>query len=256
MSLIDFHCHLTHAGGYAALPPQEASLFEPPAAVLSVTNRPEDWRALAGRRERRSVAWGLGLHPELRHADRTIGLFLEAASRCEAVGEVGLDYSASSSDSPAQQRRNLARVLSSEDVRRRLVSLHSRRATQDVLSLLEDHRPPGAILHWFLGAPLDVERAVDLDLYFSVNESMLTGTRGRQVLRDLPPNRVVLETDAPYAGSARNPTRPGHLTRVVDGLGKLWNRTPEDLQRLIESNQRRLLDRVDVVPPVLRTSSR
>jgi Tat protein secretion system quality control protein TatD with DNase activity len=56
---------------------------------------------------------------------------------------------------------------------------------------------PGAILHWFLGTDHDIDRAIDGDAFFSVNEAMLNSERGRRVIDGLPPNRVVLETDAP-----------------------------------------------------------
>lgn len=241
MALIDFHCHVPEAGGYAALS-RSSTLFEDGPHVIAVTNRPSDWVAMARTKER-GVTWAIGLHPELRHQDAAVDELLRVAPRAEAIGEVGLDYSSHSKSSRTEQRRALTRVLADDATRRRLVSLHSRGATGDVVAALADARVPGAILHWFLGSPAEVERAVDIDVFFSVNEAMVRSQRGRGVMDLLPPNRVLLETDAPYGGSRRR-IRPGDLEPTVRALAKHWHRPTDDVVNLIERNQQTLLARV------------
>lgn len=241
MALIDFHCHVTEAGGYAVLP-RPSTLFEDVPHVIAVTNRPSDWVAMAGTKES-GVTWAIGLHPQLRHQDTAVNELIRLAPRAEAIGEVGLDYSSHSKSSPTEQRRALTRVLADDATRRRLVSLHSRGATGDVVAALSDARVPGAILHWFLGSPTEVERAVDIDVFFSVNEAMVRSQRGRAVTDLLPPNRVLLETDAPYGGSRRR-IRPGDLEPTVRALAKHWRRQIDDIVALIERNQQTLLARV------------
>jgi TatD DNase family protein len=241
MALIDFHCHVTEAGGYAALP-KTSTLFQDAPHVIAVTNRPSDWAAMARTKER-GVTWAIGLHPELHHQDADVDELIRLAPGAEAIGEVGLDYSSHSKASPHEQRRALQRVLAADATRRRLVSLHSRGATGDVVAALADARVPGAILHWFLGSPVDVERAVDIDVFFSVNEAMVRSQRGRAVIDLLPPNRVLLETDAPFGGSRRS-IRPGDLEPTVRSLAKHWHRQTDDVVKLIERNQQTLLARV------------
>lgn len=255
MPLVDFHCHLTESGGFAALPDGTPSLFDAETVVVSVTNRPSDWRAMSRGASGRPVAWGLGLHPELVHDDKTVDQFLEALPLAEVVGEVGLDFAGGAQASERAQRAVFERVISAPETSRRIVSIHSRGATRDVLSMLRGQHLPGAILHWFLGAVDDIDRAIDSDLYFSVNESMLSRPRGKAVVAALPPNRVLLETDAPYGGSGGRPSRPGHLAKVVASLGRLWARPVAETQALIESNQANLLARTDVIPAALRPAS-
>lgn len=254
MPLVDFHCHLTEAGGYAALPAATGSLFDSPVAVVSVTNRPVDWRAMVRSIGRHPVAWGLGLHPELVHDAKAVKQFVDALPSAEVIGEVGLDYSAQARATEAAQRRTFDAVLGAPEAARRLVSIHSRGATRDVVAALRGHDVPGAVLHWFLGAAAEIDEAVDLDVFFSVNQAMLSRTHGKGVVAALPPNRVVLETDAPYGGPAGRPSAPGHLDHVVAGLGRVWHRPVDEVRALVESNQRHLLARVDVTPLALRTA--
>jgi TatD DNase family protein len=191
----------------------------------------------------RGVTWALGLHPELQHADTDVDDLIRLLPRAEVVGEIGLDYSPKAKASPAVQRRVLGRILDSDATSRRIVSLHSRGATADVVSALAEAQVPGAVLHWFLGAPADIERALDLDVFFSVNESMARSDRGRAVIELLPPNRVLLETDAPYGG-ARREIRPGDLETTVRSLAQQWRRDFEAVVSLIERNQEALLQRI------------
>lgn len=250
MPLIDFHCHLADAGGYQALE-GETTLFEEPTLVVAVTNRPSDWRALRGRGTDR-VVWSVGLHPQLRHPRGAIDRFLQLLPESEMIGEIGLDYSREANTSRATQRSLFNDILRSPEATRRLLTIHSRAATADVLAGLADHQPPGAILHWFLGSSSEIEDAIDLDVYFSVNAAMLASTRGKAVISALPPNRVVLETDAPYGGSRGKPSIPGDVGRLVPALGRTWGLDPDEAINLIVANQRNLLRRVEITPEALR----
>src|SRR3546814_5125598 len=67
--------------------------------------------------------------------------------------------------------------------------------------MLDEHLPPdraGVVLHWFTGSKADVRRAVDRGCYFSVNEGMLASATGLRVMREIPIDRVLTETDGPF----------------------------------------------------------
>lgn len=251
MTLVDFHCHLDAAGGYRAFH-SEASLFGGATTVVAVTNRPTDWQQMTKSETPAEVCWALGLHPAASQDERDVAALLRHAPDAEAIGEVGLDYSARSSVPRAEQRGILDRLLSDKHVRRRLVSIHSVQASEDVIALLAEHPVPGAILHWFLGDRRAVERAIDLDVFFSVNEAMTRSERGRQVIESLPPNRVLLETDAPYGGQGIQTNSPGDLRPVMARLARLWDRDPDTTGSLIVKNQATLAYRLQVVPTILR----
>lgn len=249
MTLIDFHCHLTESGGYEALR-RTASLFDPPARVITVTNRPPDWKAMVRGRVPEGVTWALGLHPAGRQEDPLVDDLLRLLPSAEAIGEVGLDYSAQTRTPRERQRRTLDRILAANEAGLLLVSIHSRNATADAVEAVNDHRVPGAILHWFLGNDHDVERAIDADAFFSINETMLHSERGRRVIDSLPPNRVVLETDAPYGGHRRK-IPPADLSRTLAGLANRWNHSEDEARALVETNQQTLLNRVST-PAAMR----
>lgn len=243
MTLVDFHCHLADVGGYRALR-DRSTLFEEQPIVLAVTNRPADWKAMTGTTSD-SVAWALGLHPASRFDSRHVAELLALLPSAEAIGEIGLDYSTHARTSRPVQRKAFEDILSHDSARRRLVTIHSRGAATDVVKALSAFHTPGAILHWFLGNDTDIEAAIDLDVYFSVNESMVTGGAGRRVVESLPPNRVLLETDAPFGGRRGREIGPADFDRTLTGLARAWGRSEDDVVALVEKNQTALLSRID-----------
>lgn len=251
MSLVDFHCHLSAAGGYRAIP-AETSLFGGPTKVLAVTNRAAEWQQMKKSGERPDVSWALGLHPAGTHDEAAVAAVLRHANHADAIGEVGLDYSSRSMTPRAEQRRTLDRLLGHDEVRRRLVSIHSVGATEDVVAAIAENPVPGAVLHWFLGDGRRIEAAIDIDVFFSINEAMLGSGRGRRVIASLPPNRVLLETDAPYGGAGSRPNVPGDLRRLIEGLAGIWDKDESAVESLVLRNQHSLRRRLDVVPQILR----
>lgn len=248
MALTDFHCHLAAAGGYGAVQSQD-SLFEPDQTttrLVAVTNRPSEWAALHRGSHPGQVTWALGLHPALSHPAVAVDDLLKLLPSADALGEVGLDYSREAVQSRAEQRAALDRILEAESARRLLVTLHSRGATGDVVAALGEHRLARPILHWFLGSDKDIDRAIDAHAFFSVNEAMLASERGKRVTLGLPPNRVLLETDAPYGGHRRK-IAAGDLGPAVKRLAALWVLDEAATIDLVTRNEQSLLGRAE--PP-------
>jgi TatD DNase family protein len=121
--------------------------------------------------------------------------------------------------------------------------------------MLAEHRPTGAILHWFLGSAGDIDTAISLDLHFSINDHMATSATGKEVIELLPPNRVLLETDAPF-GAKGGGAKPGQFDKTLRHLAKVWLRSIDSTRELIESNQRAFASRLTHVPPAVRAAIR
>ena len=246
--LVDFHCHLARSGGIAALNPtgQERLIGEPAEPrVVAVTSNVSEWRTLSVVNRDAQIVWALGLHPGERHTNTTVSAFMAAVPDAVAIGEVGLDFRRTVSTDKEVQRRRLEGVLDAIDGRPKLVSLHSAGATAAVVNCLRGRELPGAVLHWFLGSPKEVDVAVDLDLFFSVNTSMTRSKRGRAAIDAMPPNRVVLETDAPYGIASKNipVDLASHLNAVIAALARLWRLPDAETREQVIANQEVLVSR-------------
>ena len=236
---VDMHCHLSDCGGYQSA--MEGAL------ILSVTNDPKSWSAMHRQSNPANVTWAVGLHPcTLTSGDRRLSLMIEAMKDASAIGEIGLDYSPRARCSPIEQRRVLDKVLSRPEAKDRAVTLHSLGATADVVSAVSNHGIRGAVLHWFLGTPAEVDAAIAADVYFSVNSSMVRSRRGRAALNEMPPNRVLAETDAPFTKVGKTAARPGQVDSIERSLARIWDVDPMDIRRRLWSNLCALQSRLDV----------
>jgi TatD DNase family protein len=218
------------------------------ACVLAVTRSLAEFQEVV-RRSDRSVAWGVGCHPGLARAIRNFSLdaFRAALASTPVVGEVGID---GSTKVPLEaQRAVFESVIRTMVETPRIVSVHSYRATEEVLSVIERHRPPGIVLHWWLGDEDATRRAVDLGACFSINASQ---ARKWSALNAVPQDRLLTETDHPFGDRQESaPRRPGNISRVEDQLGNAIGLQPDEVRRLSWQNLGRLVDELrlyDLLP--------
>ena len=215
MTYVDTHCHLD------LLPDPVSALDRAPGTVVvAVTELPSRYRLLAARfRHDRRVRVALGLHP-LRAVSAGAmeeGLLIRQLDRTEYVGEIGLDFSRHGRDSKGAQLRIFERILAEASLRQKVVTVHSRGADAHVIERLRDAHVLG-ILHWFTGSPRLIDDALAAGLYFSINPAMLRTEKGRATIAALPSERVLTETDAPFAKVGARTTTPHDVRIVVAAL--------------------------------------
>jgi TatD DNase family protein len=221
--VIDFHAHLD-------LYPHPAEVVSDCVSrnmyVLSVTTTPSAWcatRALANQAPR--IRTALGLHPEIAHERKgELGLFDDLLPKTRYVGEIGLDGSPHLRAFHTDQRAVFHHLLSScARAGGRIMTLHSRRAVEPVLDALEMEPNAGtAVLHWFSGTARQLRRAIALGCWFSVGPTMLAGERGRTLVALMPKERVLTESDGPFASLANARLWPRDVVAAVGQLSILW----------------------------------
>ncbi len=127
---------------------------------------------------------------------------LAAAPEVVAVGECGLDYFRNFSPRAAQLdafRRQLELAVAIG----KPVFLHQRDAHEDFLAIMKEYRPrlAGGVAHCFTADEEEARAYLELDLYIGITGWICDERRGlhlREVVRHVPANRLLIETDAPY----------------------------------------------------------
>lgn len=232
-SYVDTHCHLDLFADPAA-----ALDGAPNTIVVAVTELPSRYRLVAARfRHDHRVRVALGLHP-LRAASAGAieeGLLIRQLDRADYVGEVGLDFSTHGRDSKHAQLRIFDRLLAEPSLRRKVVTVHSRGADRGVIERLRDAGVI-AILHWYTGATRLVDDALAAGMYFSVNPAMLRTEKGRAVIAALPADRVLTESDGPFAKVGTRTTGPHDVARVVRTLAERWHVSNDDARQVVHDN--------------------
>lgn len=239
--MIDFHCHLDlypNPDG-AALAAHRQSRF-----VLSVTTTPsafEGTKALANGRPQIHTA--LGLHPQLAaQRYRELRIFDELAPTTPYIGEIGLDGAPENRATWRKQLDVFEHILKTcSGLGGRIMSIHSRRASAGVLDLLRSYPDSGvAVLHWFSGSSRDLDRAVEHGCWFSVGPPMVNSERGRALIERMPKDRVLTETDGPFAQKDGRPLVPADAERAAKGLAELWGVDDSEASATLLDNLSRL----------------
>jgi TatD DNase family protein len=109
-----------------------------------------------------------------------------------------------------------------------------------VLDHLERFFPASAgtpVLHWFTGSASEARRAVAFGCFFSINPRMARSKSGALVLREIPPDRLLTESDAPFAESnTGEPSRPGEVQGALDWIAEEKKLPPEQVRQLVADN--------------------
>src|ERR1700733_812772 len=240
--MIDFHCHLD-------LYPDPRALLEECERdgiyLLSVTTTPSAWRGTAALAEgAKRIRTALGLHPELAHERHSeLALFDHLLPEARYVGEIGLDRTPGTQDRWEAQTSAFRHILRScEAGGGRIMSIHSRRAAGPVLDQLEAFPRAGVpILHWFSGTYSELDRAIRLGCWFSVGPAMLRAERGRMLATRMPRDRVLTESDGPFAQGDGRPLVPSDVNLAGRELGKIWRADEQETNATLLDNLRRLV---------------
>jgi TatD DNase family protein len=197
----------------------------------------------------------VGVHPhhatELDPARRGELESLLSLPRVVAVGECGLDYFRDFSPRAAQRAAFVAQ-LEIAAASARPVFLHQRDAHQDFIAILAEFRPAlaGGVAHCFTGGPRELEAYLALDLSIGVTGWVCDERRGadlREAVPLIPPDRLMIETDAPYLlprdlkpapKSRRN--EPAFLPHIAQVIAGLRGESPEALAATTSRNAVRL----------------
>lgn len=243
--LIDFHCHVDLFDNYIELINKSESQQ---IYTLAVTTTPRAWtRNRDLTQNTRYVKAALGLHPQLVKIDSSaeFALWEHYMSETRYIGEVGLDASPDFINTFDEQKRVFGRILKCcANMGNKILSVHSVRSASVVLDLLENFLPPNrssVVLHWFSGNLKEARRAVDLGCYFSINLPMLNTKKGQELVKSLPINKLITETDAPFTNWENRISEPTNIIDIVGLLSQIRGYSKQEISRIIFSNFRSLI---------------
>jgi TatD DNase family protein len=125
------------------------------------------------------------------------------------------------------------------------VSIHSRRALDDILAILPSYRLKGALLHWFAGSKKQLAKAMDMGLYASYGPALVYADDKKVLLKNTARNRFLVETDGPvrYARCFEDkPALPtSFLASVVSQAAAVLGLSYDEAVQILEQNSKAFL---------------
>lgn len=162
-----------------------------------------------------------------------------------AIGETGLDYHYAPDSAEAQQRA-FAQHLEVAGQRNKPVIVHTRAAQQDTLRILKDGlSDAGGVLHCFTESWEMAEKALELGMYISFSGIITFNNAAdlREVVRRVPLDRLLVETDAPYLTPAPHrgrPNEPCYVREVAEAVAKIKGLELAEVAQVTSDNFNRL----------------
>ena len=249
MQLVDIGANLTHASFRDDRSEVLARAREAGVSVIVTGTTVEDSRSALGLR----LPMTAGVHPH--HArecgPQTIPQLREIANDAHvvAIGECGLDFNRNYSPHPDQEKWFVAQIELAQELGKPLF-LHSRDAHPRFSDIVREHQIGKAVAHCFTGTREELRSCLDLGLYIGITGWICDERRGKhlvELVREIPDDRLLLETDAPYLTprdlhpqpkARRN--EPAFLPHIARAVARALGRPVEEVAAATTRNARAL----------------
>ena len=258
--LIDSHCHLDFPD---FAPEIDAVVARARAAgvhrLITISTRVADAHVYRGLAERfDDVFFTIGTHPHQAHEepDTSVARLVELSAhpKCVGIGEAGLDYHYDKSPREVAARVFRIHIAAARETGLPLV-IHARDADADVAAIVRDEMGQGAfkaVLHCFTSSRELAMTGLELGFYVSFSGVLTfkTSNELRAIARDVPLDRLLVETDAPFLAPVPHRGRrnePAFVAATAGVLAQVKGISPEALAAATTANVLRLFAKM---PPL------
>jgi len=226
-SYVDVHCHLddkSFDGDRDKVVERARNVI-----ILCAGQEPESNRkVLALASTYSNLRACLGLHPEFvpdltdEQIEAEINFIRKVTDKVVAISEIGLDYYWIRDESQRRRTREVFRTMLDLAEKLKLpVIVHSRGATGEVLKEVSQFKYP-VILHSFPGSLEEIEIAISRGHYLSVAPSIYRSKQKQDLVKAVPLERLLTESDAPVLGIKKDErNEPSNVTKVVAKIAEL-----------------------------------
>lgn len=252
MMLFDTHAHL-NAEQYKEDLEQviERAKSEKVEKIVVVGfDRPTITRAMELIEEYDFIYAAIGWHPvdAIDMTDEDL-LWIKELSKQEkvvAIGEMGLDYYWDKSPKDVQKEVFRRQIALAKEVNLPII-IHNRDATEDVVTILQEEGAAdvGGIMHCFTGSLEIAKACMQMNFYISFGGPVTfkNAKKPKEVVKDIPSDRLLIETDCPYLTPApfrgkRN--EPSYVKYIAEQIAELREISFEELAELTTKNAKKV----------------
>jgi len=255
MKLFDSHCHLD-AGVYDKDIDEvitRANDTGVEAMMIVGTDRDSSVKAVSMAERRNGLYASVGVHPhDAGRCNEEALEFLQTLAKKSCVkawGETGLDFNRMYSPRKDQEKWFTRQIEIAGKLKLPII-FHERDSEGRFIDIMETHfnNEKGGVVHCFSGNTKELYQYLDLGLYIGITGILTIKARGaelRKMIQSIPPEKILIETDAPYLTPApqKNSIRrnePAFVKSVLLKLAEVMGEAPHHLAGVIWENTCRL----------------
>lgn len=241
--MIDTHCHIDLYKN----PIQIANECERDGIItIGMTNLPSHFELGYNHLLKfKKVRLALGMHP--LYAEQHIGefdKFVKNISKTSYIGEIGLDFSKEGIATKEIQIDSFIKLLNELSDKKKILSIHSRKAEKDVLKYLIEYKIKLAIFHWYSGSISLINEIINAGYFFSINPEMIKYKSGIEIIKNIPLEMILTESDGPFIQINNVAIKPSDVRLVYQYLASIHNKSLKEVENIVNNNFSKLISEI------------
>ncbi|MFA5371158.1 MAG: TatD family hydrolase [Sideroxydans sp.] len=248
---IDSHCHLNFPGLMEDIDSLLANMRanDVSHALCVSVDMPGASQVIELANKYENLFASVGIHPDYEvEEEPSLADLIRLAQHTKviAIGETGLDYYRLTGNLDWQRDRFRVHIRAAIGCGKPLI-IHTRSAAQDTLRIMQEERAgdAGGVMHCFTESLEVAKAAIDLGFYISFSGivTFKNATAIKEVARQIPLDRILIETDSPYLAPIpyRGKTnQPAYVKYVAEEIARLRNMDIEEIGCATSANFERL----------------
>ena len=237
MNYLDSHCHINDESYLEDLDSVLDRMVENKVtkAMLVCVSLDDYKRSLNIKKEGIEFKKAIGVYPEYTDMDdKTFNEYVSLMKKCDAVGEIGLDYHWYKDTKEKQKELFIKQIKIANDLNKPII-VHAREALADTYEILKKY-PCRGVLHCYSGSSELAKEFVKLGYYISIGGPITfkNAKEPLEVVKSVPLDKLLIETDSPYLTPVPNRGKRNEPSNVVYTATKIMDTIGVDKETFLK----------------------
>lgn len=241
--MIDTHAHLSSRFGR-----KKGDIDGLEYVILAASSVKDSEENINLAKEDKRLLASVGIHPQeiSREVDKQISSLeelLKKNKKIVAVGECGLEF-VGEVDKNLQIKFFKQQIELSQKYDKALI-VHSRKAIEETLEVLKKYKNLRGVIHCYSGGKKKIKEFLELgeNWFFGIDGNLTYEEGVVEVVRNIPEDRLVLETDSPFLAPKPHrgeENKPTWIKSIYEKVAEIWGESFEKTEEIIDANAQRL----------------
>jgi TatD DNase family protein len=242
--MIDVHCHLEQEDYSKDRDEIIEKLRKELKAIITCCAHPKDFDLTLNLVEKYKgfIFATVGIHPEYvkeiseKEKEEFLEKIKENRDKIVGIGEIGLDFNwVKEKEWQEKQKELFVELINFAKELNLPLIIHSREAYDEAVRILEQENAKNVLLHMF-GANHLVKKVIENNWFVSMNTIVLKSKKHKKVVRDMPLERLMLETDSPWLSPSGGRNTPLSVKVVAEKISEIKKVNFEEVDRITTEN--------------------